>query len=230
MTARSNKPTQVKRRRSYGQANIDKRSKALGVHREVIREDAQRIEAAITLLFAEDDERADLPEMTGTYSRPRLQILEPTLVRGQFGKGFEAGYNFRKAMEDIRVACGGCDELTVPIDAIALVGLKGRRREIVINLHNQRIHKEQKVVHECLGAAGMRGFAGKTALRPARLPVARTKLHVPTEKELDKLCQRGKSPQPFRMSAEEVAEKVEVTLVEADILELTFGPAVVKAA
>lgn len=232
MSSRAKGYKSRKRRRSYGQANKDRRTKALEVYRLVDRKDSERIEAAMTMLFGPETEVEDLPELSRIQKKHRMTILDPLLVKAKFGRGFEAGYNFREAMEEIKEECDGNEEHVLAMRGVSIVGFKGRRRLITLDFYDERIRKEQEAVRKCLGDVGMRGFKGKEAktLQPTRLVIAQARLHIPSDAELTELAIKGRSPDPYPMSEHELVDNIEQVLVDHGITEVGLGPAVVKAA
>lgn len=232
MSSRAQGYRSRKRRRSYGQANQDRRVKALEVYRLVEREDSERIQAAVTMLFGPESEVDDLPELTRINKKHRMTILDPLLVKAKFGRGFEAGYNFREAMEAIEDECDGQKEHVLAMKGVSLVGFKGRRRLITIDFFDHRIRREQQAVRKSLGDVGMRGFKGKEARTqlPTRLVIAQTKLHIPTAAEIAELAIKGRVPDPCPMHEQELVDNVEQALFEYDITEVGLGPAIVKSA
>lgn len=231
MSSRANGYRSRKRRRSYGQSNKELRSKSVEVYRPVSRECSESIAAALETLFASEPETGVWPEIKKIPAKHQLTILSPVLVRQKFARGFEAGYNFRKAMQEIEESFESDSESTVKIGEISVFGFAGRRCHIVANIHDARHRSEQRAARKSLAEAGLRGFRGKGGRvhEVTRLIVAQTRLHVPSEKEIEmgRLHIPDSSEAP--MSSQELADHVETQFVANGITAVDLRPAVVRA-
>lgn len=221
-----------KRRRSYGQSNQERRVKALEVYRPVKREVSESIAAGIIAMIGNATEEENMPQLKKIEHTHRVPILDALSVKNRFGQGFEAGYNFRQAMEDIRVQCAEDGDMTADIKRISVIGFEKSKRLIVADVVNDRLDLERIAVRRSLGDAGMKGFrgTGKKELDIVQVPLAQSIAHIPTEEEVEDIVRKGRvDPSTIPMSQTGLEDEFEKMLSTKGLISLPLGIAFVNS-
>lgn len=222
-----------KKRRSYGESNQERRTKALEVYRKVDKDTSGSLAAGIIAMLGNAHESDNFPQLKKIEHTHRLQILDALSVKNRFGQGFEAGYNFRQAMEDIRQQCiSDGTGLTATINKVSVIGFKQSQRLIVAEMTSDWLDLERVAVRRSLGDAGMKGFmgTGRKSFGVIQLPLAQSLLHIPSAEEVDEIVRKGRTdPSAIPMSQPDFVDEIEKMLNTGGLIELPLGDAVVKA-
>ncbi|MEI6481439.1 MAG: hypothetical protein WCO19_04000 [Candidatus Saccharibacteria bacterium] len=207
------------KRRSYGQANRERRVKAVEATRQLDHDVSSRIAGSITELFNREDSGPVMPELEKIPGKHRVYILNPRAVRAKFGQGFEKGYDFRTAMEEIKLQSGGADDMLARIGGISIEGVN-QKRIITATIVDPRLTAERHAARTVMGEAGMRGFQGKYAREDeaSTIVIAQAKIHIPSTEQVTELIERGNTdPDQIPASQDQVLTAIEKTFAENGI-------------
>lgn len=219
----------------YGRANKERRLRTITAYRPVLKAASQEIAANLATVFEIEPEMGVMPEVLEIPGRHRVPILDPMLVGSKQAKGFEAGFNLRDAIAEVKIDCDRVQEdqdrddrllTTIPISEIVIIGAGVKRNIIAASIEDDLIRRQRKAAITSLGESGMRGFRGKGSkdTQGVYVPVARTKLHIPDDSQLEKIIDQGLVPsEELPMTQDQVIGAVEKSFATSGITVLSVG-------
>jgi hypothetical protein len=103
-----------------------------------------------------------IPELDEVKTSHKIFILDPRIVRSEMGAGFNAGFSYKTAIDNLYVS-----EIEKPKGPVAKLGEvavtgKQNKRLIVVGMDSPTLEQERTTSYNELGEVGMRGFQNPT--------------------------------------------------------------------